>query len=43
MTDELGAHIERLDRDGCTIVHDAFDADLADELHADIEIGRAHV
>jgi ectoine hydroxylase-related dioxygenase (phytanoyl-CoA dioxygenase family) len=37
MTDELGAHIERLDRDGCTIVHDAFDADLADELHADID------
>lgn len=37
MTDELGAHIERLDRDGCTIVHDAFDVDLADALHADID------
>ncbi len=37
MTDELGAHIERLERDGCTIVHDAFDVDLADALHADID------
>lgn len=37
MTDELGAHIERLDRDGYTIVHDAFDADLAAALDADID------
>ncbi|MEN9645760.1 MAG: hypothetical protein RL238_2429 [Actinomycetota bacterium] len=37
MSDDLGAHIERLDRDGCTIVHDAFDADVADALHADID------
>ena len=37
MTDELEVHTERLDHDGCTIVHDAFDADLADELHADID------
>jgi ectoine hydroxylase-related dioxygenase (phytanoyl-CoA dioxygenase family) len=37
MTDELGAHIERLDRDGCTVVHDAFDVSTAEALHADID------
>jgi ectoine hydroxylase-related dioxygenase (phytanoyl-CoA dioxygenase family) len=37
MSDELGVHIERLDRDGYTIVHDAFDVGLADELHADLD------
>lgn len=37
MSDELGAHIERLDRDGCTIVRDAFDVEMADALHADID------
>ncbi len=31
------AHIEQLDRDGYTIVRDAFDADLAAALHADID------
>jgi ectoine hydroxylase-related dioxygenase (phytanoyl-CoA dioxygenase family) len=34
--EELATHIERLDRDGYTIVHDAFDADLADALQRDI-------
>jgi len=37
MTDELGAHIERLDRDGYTIVRDAFDLAFADEVHADLD------
>ena len=37
MSDELGVHIERLDRDGYTVVHDAFDVGLADELHADLD------
>ncbi len=37
MSDELGAHIERLDRDGCTIVRDAFDVATADALYADID------
>lgn len=37
MAEDLDAHIERLDRDGFTIVTDAFDADTADALHADID------
>ena len=37
MTDELGAHVERLERDGFTIVRDAFDLSTADALHADID------
>jgi ectoine hydroxylase-related dioxygenase (phytanoyl-CoA dioxygenase family) len=37
MTDELGPHIERLDREGYTIVRDAFDVGRADELHADLD------
>jgi ectoine hydroxylase-related dioxygenase (phytanoyl-CoA dioxygenase family) len=37
MSDELTAHIERLDRDGCTVVRDAFDVGVADALHADID------
>ena len=37
MTDELAAHVERLDRDGFTIVRDAFDASIADTLMADID------
>jgi len=32
----LAAHIERLDRDGYTIVEDAFDADTAEALHRDV-------
>jgi len=37
MSDELGAHIERLDHDGYTIVRDAFDVGLADEFHTDLD------
>ena len=41
MSDELTAllaeHIERLDRDGFTVVHDAFDATTAEALHTDID------
>jgi len=37
MSDELSTHIERLERDGCTIVRDAFDVATADALHADID------
>lgn len=37
MTDELAAHVERLDRDGFTVVRDAFDASIADTLMADID------
>jgi ectoine hydroxylase-related dioxygenase (phytanoyl-CoA dioxygenase family) len=33
---DLAAHIARLDREGFTIIEDAFDADLADELHATV-------
>ncbi|MCB0955586.1 MAG: phytanoyl-CoA dioxygenase family protein [Ilumatobacteraceae bacterium] len=34
---DLAGHIERLDRDGYTIVHDAFDADLAAAIDEDID------
>jgi ectoine hydroxylase-related dioxygenase (phytanoyl-CoA dioxygenase family) len=34
---ELAGHVERLDRDGYTIVEDAFDAELARALDIDIE------
>ena len=34
---ELADHLDRLDRNGYTVVEDAFSADLADELRADIE------
>jgi ectoine hydroxylase-related dioxygenase (phytanoyl-CoA dioxygenase family) len=37
MSDELAGHIERLDRDGCTIVEDAFDVATAMALDADID------
>jgi ectoine hydroxylase-related dioxygenase (phytanoyl-CoA dioxygenase family) len=37
MNDELGAHIARLERDGCTVVRDAFDVAVADALDADID------
>ena len=37
MTDELAVHIERLDRDGCTVVRDAFDVSVAEAVHADID------
>jgi ectoine hydroxylase-related dioxygenase (phytanoyl-CoA dioxygenase family) len=37
MNDELGAHIERLERDGCTVVRDAFDVTMAEALDADID------
>ena len=37
MSDELADHIERLSRDGYTIVRDAFDVALAEALHADID------
>jgi len=37
MSDELAEHIERLDRDGYTVLHDAFDVGLAETLHADID------
>lgn len=32
----IAGHIERLDRDGCTIIEDAFDAELAATIHADV-------
>ncbi len=34
---DLAEHIDRLDRDGFTIVHDAFDVVLADQLSSDID------
>ena len=34
---DLAEHIDRLDRDGFTIVHDAFDVLLADQLSSDID------
>lgn len=37
MSDTLEEHVERLGRDGYTIVRDAFDAELASALHADID------
>jgi ectoine hydroxylase-related dioxygenase (phytanoyl-CoA dioxygenase family) len=37
MSDDLQAHIDRLDRDGCTVVLDAFDVATADAVHADID------
>jgi len=37
MSEELAAHIERLERDGFTIVRDAFAAGLASAIHADID------
>jgi ectoine hydroxylase-related dioxygenase (phytanoyl-CoA dioxygenase family) len=37
MTDEVGAHIERLDRDGYTVLLDAVDMGTAEALHADID------
>lgn len=37
MSDLLEEHVERLGRDGYTIVRDAFDADLAKALDADID------
>jgi ectoine hydroxylase-related dioxygenase (phytanoyl-CoA dioxygenase family) len=37
MSEELEPHIERLDRDGYTVVLDAFDVRTADALHADID------
>lgn len=36
-TDPIAVHRERLDRDGYTIVHDAFDPDTAAALRADVE------
>jgi ectoine hydroxylase-related dioxygenase (phytanoyl-CoA dioxygenase family) len=36
-TATLAEHIERLERDGYTIVHDAFDAATADALDADLD------
>ena len=36
-TGELDEHIERLDRDGFTILHDAFSTLLAEQLSADID------
>jgi ectoine hydroxylase-related dioxygenase (phytanoyl-CoA dioxygenase family) len=36
-TDEVAVHVERLDRDGYTIVHDAFDMATADALMHDID------
>ncbi len=35
--DDLAQHIERLDRDGYTILHDAFDAEFAATLDADVD------
>jgi ectoine hydroxylase-related dioxygenase (phytanoyl-CoA dioxygenase family) len=35
-TADIAQHCERLDRDGYTIVRDAFDLELAQRLHADI-------
>jgi ectoine hydroxylase-related dioxygenase (phytanoyl-CoA dioxygenase family) len=37
MSDELAAHIDRLDRDGYTVIPDAFDVDTAEALHNDID------
>ncbi len=37
MSDELAGHIERLDRDGYTVVLDAFDVTFAERVHADID------
>lgn len=37
MTDAFAEHLDRLRTDGYTIVHDAFDADLAEALDADID------
>ena len=37
MSDELAAHIERLDHDGYTIVRDAFDVEFARAIDADID------
>ncbi len=34
---ELADHLDRLDRNGYTVIEDAFSADLADELRADVE------
>ena len=34
--DHLATHIEHLERDGYTIVHDAFDTEVAAALHADV-------
>jgi len=36
LDDELAGHRQRLDRDGYTIVEDAFDADTAAALHTDV-------
>src|SRR3954469_11032613 len=36
-TADLTEHVERLDRDGFTIVHDAFTPLLAEQLSADID------
>jgi NAD(P)-dependent dehydrogenase (short-subunit alcohol dehydrogenase family) len=40
-TTDIAGHIERLDRDGYTIIEDAFDAALATELLADVHLGVA--
>jgi ectoine hydroxylase-related dioxygenase (phytanoyl-CoA dioxygenase family) len=37
MSDELAAHIDRLDREGYTVVLDAFDVGTAEALHSDID------
>ncbi len=37
MSDDLTEHIERLDRDGCTVILDAFDVEFAERVHADID------
>jgi ectoine hydroxylase-related dioxygenase (phytanoyl-CoA dioxygenase family) len=37
MSDELATHIERLERDGFTMVRDAFDVSFADRLMSDID------
>lgn len=37
MSDDLAAHVERLDRDGYTVVRDAFDASLAEQLDRDLD------
>ncbi|MFZ4720194.1 MAG: phytanoyl-CoA dioxygenase family protein [Ilumatobacteraceae bacterium] len=34
---DLADHIERLDRDGFTIVRDAFDVEVAEAIHADVD------
>ena len=33
---ELADHLDRLDRNGYTVVEDAFSTDLADQIHADV-------